>query len=222
MNNVKKANKILTFVSIVLAILIGLLLFVLPTVLWRAINTPVTKPIIYLYPTEKTNVTVKLKNEEFLTHTYPKYKGSWNVLAKTNGDLIDLKTGKHYYSLYWEGKNNDYKLENYGFVVEGKDTISFLEKKLNKLGLNEREANEFIIYWLPILENNKYNYIRFATTEEVNKIMPLDVNPNPDTVIRILMIYKPLNKKINVKEQKIITPERKGFTLVEWGGTRIK
>lgn len=136
--------------------------------------------------------------------------------------MIDLKTGRYYYSLYWEGKDNNYKLENYGFVVEGIDTISFLEEKLNKLGLNEREANDFIIYWLPILENNKYNYIRFATTEEVNKIMPLEVNPNPDTVIRILMIYKPLNKKINVKEQKIITPERKGFTLVEWGGTRIK
>ena len=52
--------------------------------------------------------------------------------------------------------------------------------------------------------------------------MPLEVNPKPDTVIRVLMIYKPLNKKIKVKEQKIITPERKGFTLVEWGGTELK
>ena len=54
-----------------------------------------------------------------------KYKNEWNVTAKPNGDLVDLKTGRYYYSLYWEGRDNDYKLENYGFVVEGKDTISF-------------------------------------------------------------------------------------------------
>lgn len=221
MNDKDKINKKIKILNVAITIAI-VIFWILSIVTWNSIRCPIAKPIIYLYPTEETNVTIKFKNEKLLTQTYPKYKGSWTVLAKPNGDLIDLKTGRYYYSLYWEGKDNDYKLENYGFVVEGKDTISFLEEKLNKLGLNEREANEFIIYWLPILENNKYNYIRFATTEEVNKIMPLEVNPNPDTVIRILMIYKPLNKKINVKEQKIITPERKGFTLVEWGGTKIK
>ena len=41
------------------------------------------------------------------------------------------------------------------------------EEKLAILGLNEREAEEFIIYWLPKLESNKYNYIRFATEEEI-------------------------------------------------------
>ena len=45
-----------------------------------------------------------------------------------------------------------------GFVVEGKDTIKFLEEKLKQLGLTDKEADEFIIYWLPKLENNKYNY----------------------------------------------------------------
>ena len=52
--------------------------------------------------------------------------------------------------------------------------------------------------------------------------MPLNVNPTPDTIIRIQMDYKPLEEKINVKEQKINTPKRTGFTVVEWGGSIIK
>ena len=52
--------------------------------------------------------------------------------------------------------------------------------------------------------------------------MPLEVTPKPDTVIRILMKYKPLNKKITIKEQQLETPTRAGFTIVEWGGTIVK
>lgn len=180
------------------------------------------KPIIYLYPENETNVTVKLGNEKILTSTYPKYEDKWMVTAYPNGNLVDLKTGRNLYSLYWEGKNYNSTVTDEGFIVNGSDTISFLEEKLKALGLNERESEEFIIYWLPRMEHNKYNYIRFASIDEINSIMPLYVDPNPDTIIRVLMVFKPLNQKINVKEQKFTTPERKGFTLVEWGGTEIK
>jgi hypothetical protein len=109
-----------------------------------------------------------------------------------------------------------------GFVIKGEDTIAFLEEKLAMLGLSEREANEFIIYWLPKLEDNKYNFIRFETMEEINDNMPLDITPAPDTIIRVMMEFKGLNNKIDVKEQKIETPQRNGFVVVEWGGTEIK
>jgi hypothetical protein len=44
----------------------------------------------------------------------------------------------------------------------------------------------------------------------------------PDSEIRILMTYKLLDKEIEVKEQELVTPERTGFTVVEWGGTEMK
>ncbi len=110
---------------------------------------------------------------------------------------------------------------NEGFVVKGQDTISFLEEKLEILGLNEREANEFIIYWLPQMENNKYNYIRFESIEKINEYMPLEIEPKPDSLIRVLMLFKPLEKEIQVNEQELITPQRTGYTVVEWGGSKI-
>ena len=181
------------------------------------------KPIIYLYPENETEISVKVTYENKLTHTYPKYTSNgWRVLAKPNGDLTDLYTGRYLYSLYYESKNI-YKLDTEtGFVVKGEDTIPFLEDKLALLGLNEREAQEFIIYWLPKMENNKYNFVYFLTNEELDKEMPLEVIPEPDTSIRILMQLKALDKPIDVKEQVITTPERKGFTLVEWGGTEYE
>jgi len=36
------------------------------------------------------------------------------------------------------------------------------------------------------------------------------------------MEFKPLNKKINIKEQILTTPERNRFAIVEWGGVKIK
>ena len=178
------------------------------------------KPMIYIYPEKEMNVSVKLGYSDLLITTYPKYNKGWNVVAMPDGTL--KYNGREYYGLYWEGKNHNIKVEEDGFVVKGEDVESFLEEKLSILGLNEREANEFIIYWLPKLEHNKYNYIRFETMDEINSYMPMEVNPKPDTVIRILMDYKVLDKKIDVKEQELTKQTRAGYTVVEWGGSEIK
>lgn len=180
------------------------------------------KPIIYLYPTEKIELEVKLGKPNNLTVSYPIYNNGWNIIANPSGTLIDKNTGRELYSLYWEGKHTEpFKLDE-GFVVSRGDTIKFLEEKLELLGLNEKESEEFIIYWLPKLQENKYNYIRFASIEEINKNMPLEFSKEPDTIIRVLMQYKTLDKPIKVTEQKLETPNRVGFTVVEWGGTEIK
>lgn len=52
--------------------------------------------------------------------------------------------------------------------------------------------------------------------------MPLEVMPQPDSIIRILMTFAALDKPIDITPQKLSTPERTGFTVVEWGGTEIK
>lgn len=203
---------------------IGIAIFLLIIFsLFSSFSSIAYKPIIYLYPEEETEVSVELPSNDRLIVSYPKYVDGWNVLAKENGDLVDLETGRNLYSLYYESKNEiNFKVEKEGFIVKGEDSAKFLEEKLAILGLTEREAEEFIIYWLPKLESNKYNYIRFASKEEIDENMPLEINPKPDTVIRVQMIFKGLNKPIEVEEQKLETPQRNGFVVVEWGGTEIK
>lgn len=181
------------------------------------------KPIIYLYPEEETEVTVKLGKPENITASYPTYTDGWNVLAQPDGVLTDLDTGRSLYSLYWEGKM-DSKLDfSEGFVVAGSDTTTFLEEKLAILGLNEREAEEFIVYWLPKMQNNAYNLIRFKSIDEINEDMPLSFSVEPDTLIRVMMTYKPLEEYKAVPVQVLPeTPVRNGFTVVEWGGSEVE
>ena len=194
-------------------------------VMWPKIKASVNnqwdKPIIYIYPEEDMDVEVTVSNPEKFTVTYPKYENGWKVKALKDGTLID-KNNKKYYALYWEGNGDKDSINKDGFVIKGEDSAIFLEEKLEILGLNYKERNEFIMYWLPKLESNKYNYIRFKTREEIDNNMKLNINPEPDTLIRVMMEYKGLDKKIKLKEEKLTKVERKGYTVVEWGGTEIK
>ena len=119
-----------------------------------------------------------------------------------------------------EGETNtNYDLSK-GFCVKGKDTAKFLEDALEKLGLNRKEAKEFIVYWLPLMQDNPYNIISFQTdiyTDAAN----LNINPSPDTLIRVFMTYQSADKYVDLPKQQLSAPERNGFTVVEWGGTEI-
>ena len=184
-------------------------------------SSPVRKPIIYLYPTAETEVNVKLWTPGNLSHTYPEYNfEKWrNVIAQPNWDLEDVDTWRKLYALYREWKSNSENNFDEWFLVKWKDTISFLEEKLAILWLNEREAEEFIIYWLHQMENNAYNLIRFETKIEQDENMPLNITPTPDTVIRVMMDWKAIDEPIDIPEQQLVTPERSWFTVVEWWGS---
>ncbi len=179
------------------------------------------KPVVYLYNyNEDVNVKISIDKGE-LTCTYPKYTSSgWNIKATPDGHLID-KDGKTYRYLYWEGEINKPWLFNKGFCVKGSETAEFLEKALEEQGLSDDEINEFIIYWLPLMQNNKYNVISFQTKEYTDSTK-LEVNPSPDTMIRVFMTWYPSEEEINIESQTFVKTERFGRTVVEWGGSKVK
>lgn len=177
----------------------------------------IEKPIIYMYPEKACSVNVSLEYKGELTHTYPKSDGNWEVRADPDGTLEDAN-GRKYYGLYWEGIPEKSIVPNCGNVVEKDSLISFLEASLDQLGLNFKEANEFIVYWLPRLEQSEYNLIYFAQQEYTDQAR-LNILPKPETEIRVMMGFVPLKSPITIPPQKLPSrPERKGFTVVEWGG----
>ena len=220
--NKKAKPYIIAIIAIVVFVLIYTTLMIIINISGSQTVNKAFKPIIYLYPEEQIEVTVKLGKPENITCSYPKYEDKWTVIANPDGSLIDKGTSRELYSLYWEGEYTTPIQMNEGFVVKGEDSSKFLEEKLAILGLNEREAEEFIVYWLPILEKNEYHFIRFASLEEINESMPLSFSVEPNSLIRVWMQFKAVDKNYKVNEQILETPERKGFTVVEWGGTEIK
>ena len=196
-----------------------LCLFLLATLLSGCQNNYSEKPVIYLYPEKEMEVTVKLDFDGTLTSTYPAYGDGWTVTARPDGTLTDEK-GREYYCLFWEGESNTAYDFSTGYCVAGEDTAVFLERALAQLGLTEREANEFIIYWLPRMEGNAYDLISFQGAAYTDSA-ELTIDPAPDTVIRVFMAWKGLDQPEKITPQELTAVERNGFAVVEWGGAEV-
>ena len=171
------------------------------------------KPILYLYPNHDMNISVKLDKEESIISSYPKYDNGWNVFVNSDGTI--KYQDRDYYALYWD----EYIDFSEGFYVNREDALTFLEDKLDYIGLTNREANEFIMYWLPVLEQNEHSLVYFELTDEREKNNKIYIKPEPDSLLRINMHIKKANGYTKIKEQELEQFTRKGFTVVEWGGT---
>ena len=209
-----------------MAFVLALLCVAMLTACWGDEDSPSTpvpvtpaKPVIYLYPEVETEVTVELDFNGTLTSVYPAYENGWTVTAQPDGTLTDA-SGREYYCLFWEGETEvRYDLST-GFCVAGADTAAFLEDALGQLGLTDKEANEFIIYWLPRMEVNAYNLISFQRELYTDNAV-LTIDPAPDSLLRVFMAWKGLDKPVEVEPQELNGFERVGFTVVEWGGVEM-
>ena len=204
----------------IFALLLALLLLAAMTGCWPLEEQYTEKPVIYLYPEAETDVTVRLDYAGDLTCTYPAYDGTWRVAAAPDGTLTD-ESGQTYRYLYWEGTDNVQFDFSEGFCVPGDKTAAFLEDALAQLGLTRAEANEFIIYWLPQMEQNAYNLISFQS-DAYTDAAKLTITPQPDTLLRVFMAWKPLTSAVEIAPQTLTAPERTGFTAVEWGGAKVQ
>lgn len=95
-----------------------------------------------------------------------------------------------------------------------------MEDALARLGLNRREANEFIVYWLPRMEPNPYNLISFQEDAYTDHAV-LTITPEPDSLLRVFMAWRPLEAPVEIPAQDLPAFTRTGFTVVEWGGAEL-
>ncbi len=176
------------------------------------------KPVIYLYPTETTDVSVRVSLADGrFTQSIPEGDGEWSVTARPDGRLTDKASGKSYDYIFWESTDGTEYDWSRGYVVKGSEAEGFLLSILPEMGLIRSEYAEFIDYWLPRLQKNEYNLVTFQTDCYTDSAA-LEVSPKPDTVIRVFMVFKAIDGPVRVGKPEIQPVERKGFTVVEWGG----
>ena len=181
----------------------------------------VAKPVIYLYPTKPTNVSVKIQTTGEITVSDPLYGDGWdNILAFPSGNLI--YNNKAYDELFYETDVKDVDPVSGGILVATKDVKNSLYDLTAKLGLIKPEQDELVNWWTPRLEalNKPYILVSLIDSQTKELIDKVEVTPQPDTRIEFLLYFKGLDQEISVPSLNLPpTPQRKGFTEVEWGGT---
>jgi len=180
------------------------------------------KPAIYIYPEKEVNMNVKVIPNGFLTFSKPKYPQSgWNISVKPSGKITYLD--KQYDYLWWESVSNGFPVPRKGWVFKTSEIDEKLTQILSDYGLNNKEISDFKEYWTPKIsaERTEYVFLTFLINREVDQIASLEFSKEPNSMLRIFMLYKPLDEKIDTKSLEIERLNRKGLTVVEWGGAKM-
>ena len=183
----------------------------------------VEKPVIYLYPETKMDVSISVKTGGSSLFTYPQMDAGWSVTAFPNGEL--LHQGKTYNYLFWEaeqpGINSSW---SEGFGIHRAEVIHFLEEKLTAFGLNSKEQADFITYWGPKMIKHEQIVLKFMFNEECNRFAEIKVSPIPEHINRIYLLWAPVENISDfnyLRAQNVPTINRLGFTVLEWGGVKL-
>ena len=185
------------------------------------------KPVVYLYSTTTLNVSLALDYLGELTFTYPEYKEGWNVTVDAGGVHDSKRT---YPYLFWEGEIDHLTYEKNenelaGQLVATDTLVEFLERQLDDIGLNRTEQTDFITFWTPKMAVDEYVFVQFLVDDlYTSNIAELTVSPEPESLKRVYLLYTTYQDVPNIDftPQQFEPFERKGFTLLEWGGSELK
>lgn len=183
------------------------------------------KPVVYLYPTQTIDATVKVIPNGRLTLTVPAIgkDNTWTVLATKDSQITDKESGKKYSYLWWESQGAvGVHLPKEGFVLAKDSLEKDLRSLLTKMNMTSNEIAAFCEYWMPIMNEDitPYYLVTFLFDEQVDQIAQLEFAPIPDVVNRVFMVYEPIEKAVDVKPLAISPFERSGYYVVEWGGAK--
>jgi hypothetical protein len=172
----------------------------------------VEAPVLYLYPETETDIEVKidLHGRGFITVSEPEYHNGWSVHVTPEG-IID---GSYEY-LFYEATMSVSLNSRYGWILEGSNLARELRDLLKDYGLTEKETEDFMGFWLPIIDGSPWYAVY---PQDADKLIALDITPVPDNILRVMLAIRPLERLITITPPPNIAPfEREGFTAVEWG-----
>jgi len=204
------------------------------------LNIIVRKPNIYFYPPEATEVTVRLELGEgcALTYSDPRYGEGWTVNVEPDGWMdngigyVVVPAGElgeeevifdapRYGYLFYEARAPDVWQRERGWLVTRDVMGDFFTSVLEEYGFRGREVDDFLEYWTPRLTESLF-YAVYPQTDEINAVVGLRVEPEPDSVLRLFFLIEPLDEATATADGYLPEPEipeftREGFTVVEWG-----
>ena len=175
----------------------------------------VRKPNIYIYPTQNISLSVDINFPKGgnIIESLPEYKNGWKINVEPNGRINKL-----FDYLFYECKIPEFAQEEYGWIIKRENLEEFFSDNLTSSGFNEKETNDYIDYWIPILVNYDYYEIYPQYKLTLNKVIDINFSEEPDNFFRLCyLIVGRDDNNLQLKEPKIETAVRSGYFAVEWG-----
>lgn len=176
---------------------------------------PADAPNIYLYPEIEGKVSVRLElpDNSTIIKAIPDYSEGWSVNVMPEG-----KVDGQYDYLFYETSLFIEKKATTGWIVQGGDLANEFTQILKAYGFVGREIEDFNQFWVPFYSSAERTAAWFAVyPQDAERMSRLVISPKPDTLMRMLLKIRPLNKPISLQAPKIVPVVRNGFTVVEWG-----
>lgn len=175
------------------------------------------KPNIYIYPEEKSQLTVNLYFPlgGMIVKSIPEYVKGWNIIVDTNGRIND-----EYNYLFYESKQPDVWQESEGWIIKRSDLTKFFNDNMTKYGFKGKEILDFTDYWIPRLSDSEFYAIYPQEASIINKVIELKLSKVPDEMLRLFYVIHgvdTLNDKILIEPGDVKPFNRIGYFVTEWG-----
>lgn len=180
------------------------------------------EPVLYVYGRQEP-FTVTLDEQVHVTVSDPPIDGhGWTLLPTGDGGVTVPGSDRAWPFLFWEGQNGLFARPDGGTVVARSEVRDHLRRVLPLQGLRGREVDDFVRAWAPDLEESPYVLVSFHPRDDIDRLVPMRIEPEPDTLIRVMMEYEPrASGGGDVRPQPLpAVPPRRGFVVVEWGGVK--
>jgi len=173
------------------------------------------KPNLYLYPTERQAISVKLDfpHGGRILESVPSYGSGWFVQVEPSGLINGL-----YRYLFYEAQVPDRYQYSEGWVVQGDSLARFFNHVLQQAGFTEAEIRDFTQYWMPLLDSKEQYEIYPQERWKLDELVPFEVSPAPDSILRFALVIQTVRSVPPVlSEPRLAQVSRTGFVLAEWG-----
>lgn len=175
----------------------------------------VLKPNIYIYPETKLSLHVSIifPRGGSVIESIPLYENGWNIEVEPSGKINNI-----FDYLFYESENPDLCQYRSGWIIKKDDLTSFFTQNMLETGFIQKEIDDFIEYWIPLLNNYSSYAIYPQYALDIEKMIELNFSCKPNNVLRLFYVIKGVNgDKINIAVPIIPRFVRKGFSVTEWG-----
>lgn len=161
-------------------------------------------PIIYLYSKSPQAFGVQPISQDKISYNYPATaNGTWDIITKNDGTLE--YAGKNYSNLYYEFMYKNIVVPSEGYMIEKDRAAQFLKDDLlPRLNLGQKEISDYLADIQTHIFNltksdTKYYKISILNKSEVERFLPLQVNPRPAQTIRNMLVFEQMQDHPNYR-----------------------